>query len=79
MNRFVGTYRYVGVCYIAFTNDCIQGKRALSENLFVARHGRSLLTSFLVQISKHHVDLSPQRTRNMHFNAIPSRKNKTDI
>lgn len=78
MNRFVGTSWYVGVCYIVFTNDCIQGKRALSENLFVARHGRTLLTSFLVQISKHHVDLSPKRTRNVHFNAIPLKKKKRD-
>ena len=34
-----------------FTNDCIQGERALSENLFVACHGRTFLTSFLVQVS----------------------------
>lgn len=79
-NRFVGTYRCeANVCYIVFTDDRVQGKRALSQDLFVARHGRTFLTSFLVQISKHHVDLSPHRTRNIHFNAFPFKRKKKKL
>lgn len=45
-----------------FTNDCIQGERALPQNLFVACHGRTFLTSLLIQIGQHHVDLREQET-----------------
>lgn len=33
------------------TNDCIQGEGTLSEDLFVAGHCRTFLTSFPVQVS----------------------------
>lgn len=67
LDRSVGRLRQT--CGVVFTDDGVQGERALPENLLVAGHGRTLLTSLLVQISQHHVDLSPQRTTNIHFNA----------
>lgn len=53
-----------GVCRGVSTNDCVQGQRTLPENLFVARHSRTLLTSLLVQIGKHHVDLRKKKNKN---------------
>lgn len=56
-----------GACRDVLTNDCVQGQRTLPENLFVARHSRTLLTSLLVQICKHHVDLRRKRTKTIHL------------
>ncbi len=40
-----------GVSVTTHTYDCIQSEGTLSEDLFVACHCRSLLTSFPVQVS----------------------------
>lgn len=67
---------YMNTPELVHTDYCIQGEGTLPEHLFVARHGRTLLTGLPVQVRQHHVDLKTEEITTAHFSHYSVKKLK---